>query len=105
MTIYEVYTTQALELSGGNFFGETCGQLTRTMLCVHVNAVADQNQDMVAMEPIVHVSGERINELFENCLRILTNAGFTTKILTTDNHRVTQNFIFEKINKELEVHA
>ena len=31
MAIDEVYTTQSLEMSGRNFFGETDGQLTRTL--------------------------------------------------------------------------
>ena len=44
----------------------------------------------------LYVSGEKISELFENCLRMLSFAGFTIKALTTDNHRVNQNFIFDK---------
>ena len=71
MAFDEVYTTQSLEMSRGNFFGETDGQLTRTLLCVHVNSVAGSYQDMVAMEPIVNISSENINELFEKCLNML----------------------------------
>ena len=105
MAIDEVYTTQSLEMSGGNFFGETDGQLTRTLLCVHVNSVAGSYQDMVAMEPIVNISSEKINELFEKCLNMLKDVGFTVRTLTTDNHRVNQNFIFEKVNKYSDIFA
>ena len=95
-------------MSGGNFFGETDGQLTRTMLFIHVNSIAGRfhsNQDMVAMEPIVSNSAKKMFELFDQCFQMLKLAGFTAKTLTTDNHRVNQKFISVKLNDELEIYA
>ena len=36
---------------------------------------------------------------------MLMQAGFTVKTLTTDNRKVNQNFIFEKLNKDIEIFA
>ena len=94
MAIDEVYTVQSLEMSGGNFFGETDEQLTRTMLCIHVNSIAGSYQDMVAMEPFVNNSAEKMLELFDQCFHMLKFAGFTVKTLTTDNRRVATSKIY-----------
>ena len=66
------------------------------MLCIHVNSIARSYQDMVAMEPIVNNSADIFFELFDQCLQMLK--------LSTDNHRVNQKFISEKLN-ELEIYA
>ena len=46
MVINKVYTTQYLEMAGGNFFGEKDGQLTRTLFFFHVNSGTGSYQDI-----------------------------------------------------------
>ena len=41
----------------------------------------------------------------KNVLNMLKDVGFTVKTLTTDNHRVNQNFIFENVNKYTDMFA
>ena len=49
LAIDEVHTNTTLSLVSGSFFRERQGTLTKTLLCAHVNSIAGNYQDMIAM--------------------------------------------------------
>lgn len=88
----EVYTCQSVELAGGRIYGETEGNVTKTLFCTHINSVAGKYTDMVSMMPVPHVKKDDIEVTFKQVLQGLTEVGFIVVSVTTDNHRSNQSW-------------
>ena len=65
----EVYARKSVELASGKTYGETNGEVTKTLFCIHINLIAVGYNDMINMQPAPHVTTEDAKQTFHTFLK------------------------------------
>ncbi|XP_040575184.1 uncharacterized protein [Lepeophtheirus salmonis] len=96
--IEEVYSSQRVEFSGGNFFGcDSNGNYSKTILCFMVKSVLGNYSDMVAMVPITNISSSIIKQYYMKVLQLVTKVGLEPVATITDAHASNRKFYVDEL--------
>ena len=92
---FQVYTSQRVDYSGGNFFGQECDEPTRTLLAFMISSVSGSYEDVVCFVPVVTLNSGVLRQHFSKVVEELGKIGFATLVSITDNHKTNLKFFTE----------
>lgn len=90
----EIYISQRLEYSGGQFIG-LCGDKNKpakTILTFMIKSLASKYRDVVALFPVSRINAEILHNCFNAVLDAVTRCGFDVVLTCADNHVVNRSF-------------
>ena len=93
--LFQVYTSQRVEYSGGSFFGQESDAPTRTLLSFLIESMHGQYQDMVAMIPVVTLDWKILLSTFYKVFESLEEVGFRPVVVLGDGHKTNTKFFTE----------
>ena len=91
--IDEIYNAQRVEYSNGKFYGHCdSNNISKTLLCFMISAVAGSYRDIIAMLPIASISADVIHEHFMICIKSLKKIGFDVVATSVDGFSANRAF-------------
>ena len=100
----EVHCNQSVQYVNGKIYDIENGEITKTLLCVMVKSVAGNYRDVISMNPIFNINAEKLQKIWQNIVKMLSNIGFDLVVAITDGHEANRKF-FRSIsaNESMEI--
>ena len=92
----EVYCKQMIQYTNGQFYGTAKNEVVKTLLCVMVKSVRGKYRDVVSMTQISNISADKLINVWQNCISVLSEIGFIAVVTMTDGHKSNESF-FKKL--------
>ena len=93
----EVYSHQSVQYVNGKFYGAEDGQITKTLSCVMLKAIAGKHRDIVAMLPIININADILHSVWKNVVSQISDIGFDIYVTMTDGHSSNMSLFNKKI--------
>ena len=90
--IDEVYTAKQVQYVNGKFYGIEESNITKTLLCIMIKAVAGKYRDVIGLVPCSTLDAKKQHELWIKILPTLCQIGFEPIITMTDGNQVNHKF-------------
>ena len=90
--LFQVYTAQRVEYSGGSFFGNENSEPTRTLLSFFIASLCGSYEDLICFIPVTTLKAEKLLEHFLKVGKTLHDVGFEILPVLTDGHRTNGKF-------------
>ena len=81
----DVYSHQSVQYVNGKFYGAEDGQITKTLLCVMLKAIAGKFRD-VAMVLNVNINADILHSVWKNVVSQISDIAFDISVIMTDGH-------------------
>ena len=98
----EVYCRKKVEYLNGKFYGTENSDLTGTVLCVMLKAVAGKYQDVISMSPICNINADKLHKVWSNVTKVATEIGFDIVVTMTDGHSANVKLFNTKLPQGLD---
>ena len=77
----------------GNFVGIENSHITKTLLVVMIKSVAGKHRDVVCMSPIHDLNSEKLFNLWNNVIRVVTRIDFDVVLTMVDGHQSNISYL------------
>lgn len=101
INLFQVFTSQRVDYSGGRFYGHEMEQPTRTLLSFLISSVAGKYDDLVCFVPVVTLDSDLLKQHHKQVVEGLEKIGYKTLITITDNHKTNRKFFSSFANGDL----
>ena len=88
----EVYCQQSVQYCNGKFYGLENGKATKTILGIMIKSVAGSYRDMLCLSPIYNLNAKKLEKVWQNEVRVVSDIGFDVVLTMTDGHQSNLTF-------------
>ena len=80
----EVHAEKDAQYSNGKIYGIENGAITKSLLTVMIKSLVGKYHDVLCMSPIDNIDSTKIEKVWRNCVKALTEIGFSVKLTVVD---------------------